>query len=95
MTVFGAAAITKFARKHAAARKPLERFLNVARHAAWPHFPAVKQTFPAVDYAGATGSVIFDVGGNKYRVAAKIDFEEQLLYIERVLTHDEYDRENF
>jgi mRNA interferase HigB len=94
MTVYGEAEVARFAKKHARSRKPLRRFLAVARDAAWPHFPAVKQTFPATDYAPLTGTLIFDIGGNKYRLIARADFEEQLLYIQRVLTHEEYDKEN-
>ena len=94
MKVFGEAVIAGFARKHAASRVPLKRFATIARAALWPHFPAVKETFPATDYAPATGTPIFNIGGNKYRLIARVDFEEQLLVIETVLTHREYDRED-
>ena len=91
--VYGEAILSKFALKHAASRKALERFLEIARAAEWPHFPAVKQTFPATDYAPSTGTMIFDIGGNKYRVVARVDFEEQILFIHKVMTHEEYQRE--
>jgi mRNA interferase HigB len=93
-TVYGDAAILRFAKKHAESRKPLSRFLAVARKAAWPHFVALKQSFPATDYAPATGMLVFDIGGNKYRLIATVDFTEQLLHIRRVLTHEEYSRED-
>ena len=51
------------------------------------------ETFPAADYAPATGTVIFNIGGNKYRLIARVDFEEGLLVVQTVLTHPEYDRE--
>jgi len=91
--VYGEAAVAKFAKKHAASRKPLQRFLEIARAAEWLHFPAVKQTFAAVDYAPSKGTLIFDIGG-KYRLVARVDFEEAMLYIERVMTHEGYDRED-
>jgi len=91
--ILGEMAITRFTRKYAASRKPLERFLKIAREAEWPHLPAVKQTFPATDYAPSSGTLIFDIGGNKYRLIARVDFEEQLLFIQNVMTHEEYDRE--
>ena len=94
MKVLGEAVIAGFARKHPASRRPLQRFVNIARAALWPHFPAVKETFPATDYAPATGTLVFNVGGNKYRLIARVDFEEQLLAIQTVLTHGEYDRED-
>ncbi|MBZ5620282.1 MAG: type II toxin-antitoxin system HigB family toxin [Acidobacteriia bacterium] len=92
--VFGEAVIAGFAKRHPASRKPLRRFVTIARAAVWPHFPAAKETFPTTDYAPATGTLIFNIGGNKYRLIARVDFEEQLLVIQTVLTHQEYDRED-
>jgi len=92
--VFGEAVVAGFARKHPASRKPLQRFVVVVRNAVWPHFPAVRVTFPTADYAPATGTLIFNIGGNKYRLIARVDFEEQLLMIQAVLSHGEYDRED-
>jgi mRNA interferase HigB len=93
--VYGEAALERFARKHPNARRPLQRFLAIAREADWPQFPAVKQSFPATDYAPTSGTLIFDIGGNKYRLIARVDFEEQILYIQSVLTHKEYERGKF
>ena len=94
MKVYGETAITEFARKHGASRKPLARFLAVARAAAWKHLPDVKQAFPATDYAAASGTLIFNIGVNKYRLIARVDFTEQLLFIQTVMTHEKYNREN-
>ena len=52
VTVYGEATVAKFAKKHAASRKPLQRFLAIASAAEWPHFPAVKGSFPGTDYRG-------------------------------------------
>jgi len=93
VTVFGEAVVAKFTNKHAQSRNPLSRFLTIVRSAAWPHFSAVRQTFPATDYASSTGTMIFDIGGNKYRVIAIVNFEKQAMLIEKVLTHEEYSRE--
>mgnify|MGYP001596577313 CR=1 FL=1 len=95
MKVYGEAALAAFAKKYAASRKPLQRFLAIARLAEWPHIPALKQAFPATDYAPSTGTLIFDIGGNKFRLVARVDFEEQVLYLQRVPTHEEYNREDF
>jgi mRNA interferase HigB len=94
MKVYGEAVLAKFAARHAGARRPLQRFLEIVRGADWPHFPAVKRTFPATDLGRKTGKAIFDIGGNKYRVIAVVNFEKQALLIEEVLTHEEYDRES-
>jgi mRNA-degrading endonuclease HigB of HigAB toxin-antitoxin module len=63
----------------------------------WEH-EAVKvygeAAIAAADYAPSTGTPIFDIGGNQYRLVARVDFEEEVLYIESVMTHEEYDRED-
>jgi mRNA interferase HigB len=93
--VYGETAIVKFAKKHPGARKPLQRFLEIVRGAVWPHFPAVKETFRTVDYAAATGTLIFDISGNNYRLIARVDFEEQIFFIQSVMKHEEYERKEF
>jgi mRNA interferase HigB len=54
----------------------------------------VKESFSATDYAPATETLIFDIGGNKYRLIAAVDFRGQSLHIEHVVTHAEYERMN-
>jgi mRNA interferase HigB len=95
MTVYGETALTKFTRKYAAARKPLARFLAIVRIATWDSFMEVKQSFSGVDYAPSTGVLIFNIGGNKYRLIATVDFDKQIMVIKSVMTREEYDRENF
>lgn len=92
MRVLGEAVVARFAHEHPASRRPLQRFLEIARAAGWPHFAALRQSFAAADYIG--GKIIFDIGGNKYRLLATVSFEKQIVLIERVLTHQEYSREN-
>lgn len=93
MTVLGEAVFTEFAAKHAPSRNALKRFLKLVRMNTWPHFAALKQTLPATDYVN--GKLIFNIGGNKYRLVASIDFDEQTLYVEQVLTHVEYSTRRF
>jgi mRNA interferase HigB len=90
--LYGEAVVTRFAKKYAPSRKPLQRFLEIVR--GWPHFPAIKQTFPATDLGRKTGKVIFDIGGNKYRLIAIVNFEKESVLIEEVLTHEGYNRED-
>jgi len=82
-----------FGKNHADARRPLARFAALASAAQWKHFPELKQTFPAADYAPATGTVIFNIGGNKYRLIARVDFEDAILSVEAVMTHQDYGKE--
>jgi mRNA interferase HigB len=93
VTVYGAKVIQDFGKKHADARKPLARFAALASAAHWRHFPELKHTFPAADYASETGTVVFNIGGNKYRLIARVDFDEKILTVETVMTHEDYAKE--
>jgi mRNA interferase HigB len=79
-------------RQHAAA---FETWFRLARKARWYSFQDAKGTFGQTDVArGVTGrtATIFDIGGNKYRVLAHIDYSRQTVKIEAVLDHKEYDK---
>jgi mRNA interferase HigB len=92
MKIYGESELARFAAKYPSSRKPLQRFLAIARAAEWMHFPDVKQSFRATDYVPASGRMIFNIGGNKYRLTARVDFEQQALQIERIQSHEQYDR---
>ncbi len=53
----------------------------------------LKQTFPSVDLVGKC--FVFNVGGNKYRVIARIHFNRQMVFVRFVLTHREYDKDKW
>jgi mRNA interferase HigB len=50
-----------------------------------------------VDYVSVKkqGYYVFDIGGNKYRLVTAIHFNTQIIYVRHLLTHEEYDREDW
>jgi mRNA-degrading endonuclease HigB of HigAB toxin-antitoxin module len=38
--------------------------------------------------------LIFDIGGNNYRLVAPVDFEEQMMWIDSIMTHEQYSRKD-
>lgn len=54
------------------------------------HFGDLKRTFSSVDKVGDFH--VFDIGGNKWRVIALLNFDKQLCFVRHVLTHKEYDQ---
>lgn len=36
--------------------------------------------------------IVFNIGGNKYRLVASIHFNRGKVYVRHILTHEEYDR---
>jgi mRNA interferase HigB len=85
--------VEKSAKKHARSRSSLNMWRKTAIEARWTNFDEVKKTFRATDFYG--DCVIFDVGGNNYRLIAKINYEYELVSIKAVMTHAEYDKDKW
>lgn len=83
-------AIRVFCETHREAANALNYWYKVAKRATWTNFSEVKQTFNTADFVAPY--VVFDVGGNKYRLIAEINFRIQILFIRRILTHKEYEK---
>jgi mRNA interferase HigB len=85
-----------FWQKWPRAENPLRDWYRLTREATWRNFTEVKATFGQTDQAiTAKGNavVIFDIGGNKFRLIAAIHYNTQKVFVLRVLTHKEYDTE--
>lgn len=74
----------------------LDCWFRIARTVNWKHFTEVRRTYSSADQVSvASGNTVtvFNVGGNKVRLVTAIHFNTQTVYILRVLTHQEYDKE--
>lgn len=56
----------------------------------WKNPADVKKTFGAADIVGS--QTVFNIGGNKYRLIARIAYVLQTVLVRYVLTHAEYDK---
>lgn len=72
------------------ALEPLTRWYNLLRKIKPSNFAELRATFASADFVNPF--TIFNVGGNKYRVIALIDYEGQFTKIRHVFTHEEYDQ---
>ena len=55
------------------AEQPLRAWVTVVRAARWANPPAVKRMFNSADIL-RDGRVIFDIGGNKYRLVVWVNY---------------------
>jgi mRNA interferase HigB len=85
--------VRKFIQEHAEAESPLRAWKKAVIEAQWANFPDVRKTFNSADWY--EGAIIFDIGGNNYRLIAVCRFQLGRLYIDRVLTHEEYEKETW
>ena len=92
MHVISKHALAAFWIKRPAARAPMEAWYRLVKTSSFFNFSDVKRTFGSADYVPPF--VVFDVGGNNFRVIAILHYDRQKLYIREVFTHVEYDRWN-
>lgn len=62
------------------------RGLQRASYSTWSE---LHQAFPSADKVGKW--IVFNIGGNKYRLVAVVHFNRGKVYVRHVLTHKEYD----
>ncbi len=76
---------------HRDAEQPLRAWVHVVRAADWAKPTDIKEMFRSADILSA-GRVVFDIGGNKYRLVAAIHYQARRIYVRFIGTHRDYDR---
>ncbi|MEM8496066.1 MAG: type II toxin-antitoxin system HigB family toxin [Planctomycetota bacterium] len=95
MHVISRPILDTFSDKHPPARTPLETWWKLARRAKWKSLQDVRMDRPEADGVTlASGKVltVFNIGGNKYRLVALVDYRFNKVFVYHILTHAEYDR---
>ncbi|MCG3142432.1 MAG: mRNA interferase toxin HigB [Anaerolineae bacterium] len=82
--------IHEFSSKHPDANNPLTHWYKEVKRRRFANFAQVRQVFPSADLVGSL--IVFNIGGNKYRLICAIHFNRDLVYIRAILTHQEYER---
>ncbi|HEX5316097.1 MAG TPA: type II toxin-antitoxin system HigB family toxin [Candidatus Kapabacteria bacterium] len=85
--------LNEFAKEHPNALKSLDEWYRRVKQARWQNFAEIKATFRAADQVGRF--VVFDVGGNKFRLITVIRYQRHKVFIRACLTHKEYDENNW
>ena len=71
----------------------LDGWYRVIKRNKFNNFAELKKSFNTVDKVGHW--YVFNLGGNKLRLIAAIHFQRQKIYIRDVLTHNEYNKDNW
>jgi mRNA interferase HigB len=94
MQIIAKRTLIQFWTRHPQAERPLRAWYGVVDKAAWTGPADVKAMFgTAVDFV-ADNRVVFDIGGNKYRLIVHVAYGYRRVLIKFVGTHAEYDRIN-
>ena len=92
MQIVARRTLRQFWERHPQAQGPLRAWFAVVSKARWTGPSAVKRQFgTSVDFV-ADNRVIFDLGGNKYRLIVHVSYVFGRVLVKFVGTHAEYDR---
>ena len=93
MHVISRKALRQFWEQHPESKRALARWFKIMQRSDFANLNELRVTFPTADKVDDL--VVFNIGGNKYRHIASIHFNRSKIYIRHVLTHKDYDKENW
>lgn len=94
MEILNSRVIKQFIAEHADAEAPLTDWVIKTRAADWKNNADVQKTFNGADHLGDQ-KFIFNIGGNKFRLAAMVWISQERVFVLKIVTHAEYDKEKF
>jgi mRNA interferase HigB len=91
MRIIARKTLKRFGERQPSAELPLRAWFTEAKHASWDNPLAIKEQYPHASIL-RQGRVVFNFGGNKFRLVAQINYSSRIAYIRFIGTHQEYDR---
>jgi len=92
MQIIARRTLKEFWDRHPQAEAPLEAWYAQVKTASWQTPADIKREFGAtVDFI-ADNRVIFDIGGNKFRLIVHVAYRFKRVLVKFVGTHKDYDR---
>src|SRR5687767_4526489 len=87
--------LREYAIRYPTAEPSLMRWLRISRRAEWKNHGDVRANFSDADRVVVNSGrtvYIFNIEHNRHRLIAAIHFNTQTVYVLRIMTHSEYDR---
>lgn len=94
MEILNSRLIKQFIQKHTDAETPLKDWVTKASAARWNNNSDIHKTFNSAEHLGSQ-KYIFNIGGNNFRMVAMVWIDNKRIYILKLMTHAEYDKEKF
>ncbi|HRJ10968.1 MAG TPA: type II toxin-antitoxin system HigB family toxin [Prosthecobacter sp.] len=98
MRVIKPATVREWMRQHPTAKPGLEWWLDTVRCGGWGSLAELRRTFPAADLvrvASGRKVIVFNIGGNAFRLVAAVHFNTGLAYALAFMTHAEYSKDRW
>lgn len=93
MHVISGKVLRQFWQEYPDSETALIRWLKIIESVSFQSFEELRSVFPNADLVA--NLIVFNIGGNKYRLLASIHFNRQKVYIRYILTHSEYDKDRW
>lgn len=90
MFLIGQRKIAKFIKKHPNSKASLERWIVLVTENNFDSFPHLNSIFPTADYVKPY--TVFNISGNNFRLITEISYLENVIIIDLILTHAEYNK---
>jgi mRNA interferase HigB len=90
MRVIAKGTLRNFWERYASAEQPLKAWYALMRHREFRSPNELKAEFGTVSLL-PDGHACFNVGGNKFRLVVHVRYDLGIIFVKRVLTHEEYD----
>ncbi len=91
MRIAGRDKLDGFMRKHSKARTPLEMWIAMVGRETWKQPQDIKSLYRSADFLSGN-RVVFNIGGNNFRLVVVVRYTASLVLIDRIGTHAEYDK---
>jgi mRNA interferase HigB len=72
-------------------KQPLRSWFKEVENAEWKSPADLKKLYHSADFLGK-GRIVFNIGGNKYRLVVWVKYSIKLVLIKWVGTHEEYNK---
>ncbi|MGF1672989.1 MAG: type II toxin-antitoxin system HigB family toxin [Rivularia sp. (in: cyanobacteria)] len=72
----------------------MKTWTKIAESQTWNSFNDIKENFLFLPDK-VKNFVVFNIGGNNYRLIVYIDYQKRIIFIRDFLTHAEYDKDKW
>lgn len=93
MHIISRKVLRQFWQEYPDSQTALIRWFKLMETEKFQSFEELRSVFPSADIVGDL--IVFNIGGNKYRLITSIHFNRQKVYIRYILTHSEYDKDTW
>ena len=91
MRIYSRSTLKRFWEKHPGAEQPLRASFAEAKKAHWSAPSQIRAFHRTASFVGSD-RVVFNIGGNNYRLVVALSYERGTIFVRFVGTHPEYDR---